>query len=107
LGVGCSPDDLDLLTVDELAYAGREVGLPVLALVERLVETDALLLAVEAPHPDKLVLVLLAHEAADDHYSFGVQIRDDLLLEELDPSSPLSRPGPIDPQLEEHWCPPR
>ena len=64
LGRWLQSDGLYRFTVDQLTDAGREVGLPVLALVEGRVETDALLLAVEAPHPDKLALVLLADEAA-------------------------------------------
>src|SRR5262245_30790059 len=43
---------LNLLAVDQIADARAEVVLPIVALVHRLVEPLALLLAVEAPDPE-------------------------------------------------------
>jgi len=93
---------LDLLTVDHLPDAGGDLVLPVVALVDRVVEPLALRLALEAADPDVDGLVLLADEAAqDDHAHLDLE-RDDLLLHALDPLLLLSGTDMVLPELEEH-----
>ncbi|HLZ28872.1 MAG TPA: hypothetical protein VKV73_16265 [Chloroflexota bacterium] len=53
--------------------------------VDGCVGVHAIIFAIKAPNPDKLVLVLLSGEGADDHHPFRERVRHKFLLEELDP----------------------
>src|SRR5207237_408099 len=55
--------DLDLLAVDQGRDLRRDLGLPVVALVDQVVEPLALGLALESTNPDVDALVFLADEA--------------------------------------------
>src|SRR5690242_14033413 len=103
---GCriEPFDLDLLELDQLADAWAQHVLPVVVPVERIVEANALLLAVESADPDVLVLVLLVDEAADDHDAFLELERNKLLFHEPDPGGALSGAGAVRAELEQHQC---
>src|SRR5229473_2133689 len=93
---------LDLLAVDHGADPRGDLVLPVVGLVDRVVEPLALRLALEAADPDVDGLVFLAHEAAqDDHAHLDLE-RDDLLLHALHPRLLLSGTDVVLPELEEH-----
>src|SRR5687768_1995856 len=64
MGGGDDPRDLDLLAVDQRRHPGRDLVLPVVALVHGIVETLALALVLEAADPHVHARVVLAHEAA-------------------------------------------
>src|SRR5262245_13855357 len=99
---GHQAGDLDLLPVDHGGHAGRDLVLPVVALVDGIVEALALRLALEAADPHVDAVVLLAHEAAqDDHAHLDLE-GDDLLFHALDPLVALARPDVVLPKLEEH-----
>src|SRR4030095_7432533 len=70
--------DLDLLAVDQGRDPRRDLVLPVVALVDEVVETRALRLALEPAKPDVHALVFLADEAAEDHHAHLDLERDDL-----------------------------
>src|SRR5204863_1152948 len=72
--------DLDQLAVDERRHLRRDLVLPVVALVDDVVEPLALRLALEPADPHVDALVLLAHEAAEDDHAHLDLERDDLLL---------------------------
>src|SRR5690348_13619749 len=76
---------LDLLAVDQRADLGRDLVLPVIALVDEVVEALALALVLEAANPDVDTRILLAHEAAEDDHAHLDLERDDLLLHALHP----------------------
>src|SRR5881628_2813541 len=94
--------DLDLLAVDQGRNLRGDLVLPVVALIDEVVETLALLLALEPADPDVDVLVFLADEAAEDHHAHLDLERDDLLLHAPDPLVTLPRTDVVLPQLEEH-----
>src|SRR5204863_769557 len=75
--------DLDLLAVDHGRHLGRDLLLPVVALVDEIVEALALGLALEPADPDVHALVFLADEAPEDHHPHLDLERDDLLLHAL------------------------
>src|SRR4030095_1761896 len=83
--------DHDLLAVDHRAHPRGDVVLPVVALVDGVVEALALGLVLEAANPDVHALVLLADEAAEDDNAHLDLEGDDLLLHALDPV--LALPG--------------
>src|SRR5207302_228857 len=69
--------DLDLLAVDQGRDLRRDLVLPVVALVDQVVEPLALGLALESANPDVDALVFLADEAAeDDHAHLHLQLDD-------------------------------
>src|SRR5262249_43152287 len=82
---GHDAGDLDLLPVDQGGDARGDLVLPVVALVDGVVEPLALRLALEAADPHVHAGVLLAHEAAEDDHAHLHLERDDLLLHALDP----------------------
>src|SRR5438552_16392657 len=96
--------DLDLLAIDQGRHLGRDLVLPVVALVDDVVEALALRLALESPDPHVDALFFLAHEAAEDDHAHRDLEGDDLLLHALDPALALPRPDVILPELEEHAC---
>src|SRR5215216_2296452 len=57
-----------LRSVHHLRDARPDRLLPVVALVDLLIEAVPLRVALEAAHPDVEVVLLLADEAADDHH---------------------------------------
>src|SRR5262249_58411269 len=61
------PGDLDLLAVDHRRYPRRDLVLPVVALLDEIVEALALRLALERADPDLYALALLADNAAQHH----------------------------------------
>src|SRR2546425_5144833 len=99
---GHDPRDLDLLAVDHARDPGRDLVLPVVALVDEVVEALALRLALEPADPDVHALVFLADEAAEDHHPHLDLERDDLLLHALDPLVTLTRTDVVLAQLEKH-----
>src|SRR5262249_20219939 len=93
---------LDLLAIDQRGHTRRDLGLPVIALIDGVVEPLPLLLVLEAAKPDVDARVLLADEAAqDDHAHLDLE-GDDLLLHALDPVVALSRVEVVLAELEEH-----
>src|SRR5712692_6994560 len=98
--------DFDLLAVDQSRNPGGDLVLPVVALVDGVVEALALLLVLEPANPDVDALVFLADEAAEDHHAHLDLERDDLLLHAFDPVVTLSLTNVVLPQLEEHPWPP-
>src|SRR5262245_27059171 len=102
MGSGHDPGDLDLLAVDQGGHLGRDLVLPVVALVHEVVEALALLLVLEATDPHVHALVLFTHETAEDDHAHLDLEGDDLLLHALDPLLALSRTNVVLPQLEEH-----
>src|SRR5712692_1808529 len=94
--------DLDLLPVDHGRNLRGDLVLPVVALVNAVVESLALLLVLEPADPDVDALVFLADEAAEDHHPHLDLERDDLLLHAPDPLVTLPRTDVVLPQLEEH-----
>src|SRR2546428_1937797 len=94
--------DLDLLAVDQGRNLRGDLVLPVVALIDEVVETLALLLALEPADPDVDVLVFLAAELAQDHHAHLDLERDDLLLHALDPLVALTGANVVLPELEEH-----
>src|SRR2546428_1901140 len=94
--------DLDLLPVDHGRNLRGDLVLPVVALVNEVVESLALLLVLEPADPDVDALVFLADEAAEDHHPHLDLERDDLLLHAPDPLVTLPRTDVVLPQLEEH-----
>src|SRR5213593_1520964 len=94
--------DLDLLPVDHGRDLRGDLVLPVVALVDEVVESLALLLVLEPADPDVDAPVFLADEAAEDHHAHLDLERDDLLLHALDPLVALPRTDVILPELEEH-----
>src|ERR1041384_6417818 len=94
--------DLDLLAVDHRPDPRRDLVLPVVALVDEVVETLPLFFVLESPDPDVDALVLLADEAAEnDHAHLNLE-RDDLLFHALDPRLLLSGTNVVLAKLEEH-----
>src|SRR6267142_228237 len=85
--------DLDLLSVDQGGHLRRDLVLPVVALVDQVVEALALGLALETANPDVHALVFLAAEAAEDAHA---------LLHAPDPLLALSGTDVVLPQLEDH-----
>src|SRR2546427_1576648 len=94
--------DLDLLSVDQGRHLRRDLVLPVVALVDQVVEALALGLALETANPDVHALVFLADEAAEDDHAHLHLERDDLLLHAPDPLFALSGTDVVLPQLEDH-----
>src|SRR5438132_11425316 len=99
---GQQPRDLDLLAIDQRRHPRRDLVLPVLALVDEVVEALALRLALEAAEPHVHALVLLADEASENDHAHLHLERDDLLLHALHPRLLLSRMDVVLPELEEH-----
>src|SRR5919109_3584795 len=93
---------LDLLAIDERRNARRDLVLPVVALVDEVVEALALLLVLEAPDPHVHALVLFADEAAEDDHAHLHLERDDLLLHAPHPRFLLARTDDVLPKLEDH-----
>src|SRR5256885_14576365 len=89
--------NLDLLAVDQRADLRRDLVLPVVALVDEIVEALALRLALEAPDPDVHALVLLADERAEDDHAHLDLEGNDLLLHALHPRLLLSRTDDVLP----------
>src|SRR5580765_2658827 len=96
------PRDLDLLAVDQAGNLGRDLVLPVVALVDQIVEPLALGFALEPAEPHVDALVFLAGEAAEDDHAHLDLERDDLLFHALDPLLALSGTDVVLPQLEDH-----
>src|SRR2546428_4815897 len=94
--------DLDLLPIDHGRDLRGDLVLPVVALIDEVVESLALLLVLEPADPDVDALVFLADEAAEDHHAHLDLERDDLLLHAPDPLVTLPRTDVVLPQLEEH-----
>src|SRR6267142_1109103 len=94
--------DLDLLAVDQRRHPRRNLVLPVVALVDEVVEALALRLALEPADPDVDALVFLADEAAEDDHAHLDLERDDLFLHALDPLVTLAGTDVVLPQLENH-----
>src|SRR5260370_7405466 len=94
--------ELDLVRVDQGADPGRDLVLPVVALVDEVIQALALRLALEAPDPDVHALVLLADERAEDHHPHLDLERDDLLLHALHPRLLLPWTNHVLPHLAEH-----
>src|SRR5215510_8101515 len=94
--------DLDLLAVDHGRHLRRDLVLPVVALVDEIVETLALSLVLEAADPDVHALVFFADEAAEDHHAHLHLERNDLLFHALDPLVALAGTDVVLPELEEH-----
>src|SRR5215471_17451190 len=94
--------DLDLLPVDQGGNARPNLVLPVVALVDGVVEPLALRLTLEATDPHVDAGILLAHEAAEDDHAHLHLEGDDLLLHALDPLLLLARTDVILTELEEH-----
>src|SRR5262249_57838966 len=94
--------DLDLFAIDQRRDLRCDLVLPVVALIDGVVEALALLLVLEAADPDVDVLVLFADEAAEDHHSHLHLERNDLLFHALHPRLTLSRSHVVLPELEEH-----
>jgi hypothetical protein len=88
--------------IDHGRDLGRDLLLPVVALVDEIVEALALGLALEAADPDVHAFVFLADEAAEDDHSHLDLERDDLLLHALHPLVALTRMHVVLPELEEH-----
>src|SRR5206468_9736387 len=97
-----NPCDLDLLAIDHGRDLRRDLLLPVVALVDEIVEALALGLALEAADPDVHAFVFLADEAAEDHHPHLDLERDDLLFHALHPLVALARMDVVLPELEEH-----
>jgi hypothetical protein len=102
VGRGHQARDLDLLAVDHRGHPRRDLVLPVVALVDGVVEALALRLALEAADPDVDALVLLADEAAEDDHAHLDLEGDDLLLHAFHPVVALARTDVVLPELEEH-----
>src|SRR2546427_3388810 len=96
------PRDLDLLAVDQAGNLRRDLVLPVVALVDQIVEPLALGFALEPAEPHVHALVFLAGEATEDDHAHLDLERDDLLFHALDPLLALSGTDVVLPQLEEH-----
>src|SRR5438034_8798102 len=99
--------DLDLLAVYHGRNPRRDLVLPVVALIDEIVEALALRLALEPADPDVDALVLLADEAAEDHHAHLHLERDDLLFHALDPLVALTgtdvvRSEEHTPELQSH-----
>src|SRR5215470_13517422 len=94
--------DLDLLAIDQGRHPRRDLVLPVVALINQIVEALALGLALEATDPDVDALVLLADEAAEDDHTHLHLERDDLFLHALDPLLLLTGTDMVLPELEDH-----
>src|SRR5215467_10736201 len=99
---GHDAGDLDLLPVDQGGDARGDLVLPVVALVDGVVEPLALRLALEAADPHVYAGVLLAHEAAEDDHAHLHLEGDDLLLHALDPLLLLAGANVVLTELEEH-----
>src|SRR5271154_4975744 len=69
----------------------RDLGLPVVAVVDRLVQRLALGFALEATHPDIGGIIGLAAIAAGDDHAFRYLEGDDLLFHDLNPLIHLAR----------------
>src|SRR5207249_9159038 len=94
--------DLDLLAVDQGRDLRRDLVLPVVALVDQVVEPLALGLALESANPDVDALVFLADEAAEDDHAHLHLERDDLFFHALHPLLALAGTDVVLPQLEDH-----
>src|SRR5262249_55006021 len=92
----------DLLAVDQGRHLWRDLVLPVIALIDEVVETLALGLTLEPAQPDVDALVLLADEAAEDDHAHLHLERDDLLLHALDPLVALPGADVVLLELEDH-----
>src|SRR5438046_4858081 len=97
-----NPCDLDLFAIDHGRDLRRDLLLPVVALVDEIVEALALGLALEAADPDVHAFVFLADEAAEDPHPHLDLDRDDLLFHALHPLVALARMDVVLPELEEH-----
>src|SRR5207253_1035530 len=73
-----------------LRDARRDLLLPMVAFIHRLVEGLALPLAFEAAHPDINRIVGLAAETAGDHHALSDLEGDDLLFHDLEPFGHLA-----------------
>src|SRR5215831_10710545 len=100
------PGDLDLLPIDQARDLRRDLVLPVIALVDQVVQPLALGLALEPTQPDVDAFVLFADEAAEDDHAHLDLERDDLLFHALDPLLALSGADVVLPELEDHSAPP-
>src|SRR5882762_6084612 len=90
-----------LLAVEQVRDARRDLLLPMVAFIHRLVERLALPLAFEAAHPDINRIVGLAAETAGDHHALGDLEGDDLLFHDLEPFGHLAGPNLVLPQFVE------
>src|SRR5690606_33471293 len=102
---GIEQGDGRALAVEHLAGLGRDLILPVVALVDGLVALLAVLFIIEAADPDVGAVVLGADEAADDDHAHLRLKGDDLLLHALDPGLLLARLDAVLAQLEQHCFP--
>src|SRR5215469_4270600 len=100
--------DDHLFAVEAIGNARRDLGLPVVGVVDRLVERLALGLVLEAADPDIFAVVGLAAEAAADHHALRDLKGDDLLLHDLDPFVHLAGAHVVLAQfVKGHGFPPR
>jgi len=81
------------LAVEAVRHPRRDLGLPIIGLVDRLVERLALAFAFESAQPHINGRVGLAAEAAADDHALGDLERDDLLFHDLDPFVDLAGPN--------------
>src|SRR5262249_38445944 len=94
--------DLDLLAIDQGRHLRRDLVLPVIALVDEVVETLALGFALEPAQPDVDAFIFLADEAAEDDHAHLDLEWDDLFLHAPDPLVALSGTDVVLPELEDH-----
>src|SRR6202011_1716615 len=81
------------LAVETVRHPRRDLGLPMISLVNRLIERLALAFALEATQPNIDGWVGLAAEGAADDHALGDLERDDLLFHDLDPFIDLAGPN--------------
>src|SRR5262249_50612669 len=99
---GHDAGDLHLLTIQHGGNARGDLVLPVVALVNDVVEPLALRLALEATDPHVHAGILLAHEAAEDDHAHLHLEGNDFLLHALDPLLLLAGADAVLTELEEH-----
>src|SRR5215471_17044903 len=81
------------LALKNVRHPGPDFGLPVIGLVDRLVERLALRFALEAAQPHIDGRIGLAAEAAADDHALRDLERNDLLFHDLDPFVDLAGPN--------------
>src|SRR5215472_1035468 len=91
-----------LLPIQHLRDARCDRVLPVVALVDSLVEPLAILLAFKSADPDVEVRVLFCDKAADDDHALRDLEGDEDLFHEPHPGVPLTTQYPVLPELEQH-----
>src|SRR5919109_1337478 len=101
-GGGFDAADFDRVAVDQHGDLRGDDALPMIALINGVIQPFPLFLAVEAADPDVQILLILADEASDNDHAFRHLEGDNLLFHELHPLLALSWSHPILPQFEEH-----